>query len=266
MHAKDTLILASYNVRVPCDEAPYDWESRKDRVREVIRQNEFDIFGVQEAVKQQIDDILNGTTLDYIGSGRDDFKDGGEHSCIFYNTTRLKLLEGGTFALSEQPEVPGSKSWDTCCPRIASWGKFADRNTGKNFCYYNTHLDHVSAWAQREGIKLVVRHAAKNGTGMPLILSGDFNVYPDSDTYRVAASLLKDSKEISETGHAGPLLTFQNWLRKRKDGTDVKNAPIDYIFVSDGIRILSHRTDDRKFLGDLASDHYPVIIELEIRK
>lgn len=262
--SKKTMILATYNVRVPCDPPPNDWASRKDRVNEIIRANDIQIFGVQEAVKMQLDDMTSDGLFAYVGGGRDDFKDAGEHSCILYRRDRFDLLDGGTFALSEQPDVPGSKSWNTCCPRIASWGKFADRETGRKFCFCNTHLDHVSELARTEGIKLVVAHAAKNAAGLPLILSGDFNAFPDTETYRTAASVLRDSRFISENGHDGPERTFHNYLRNRANGTELENRPIDYIFVSNGIRVLSHRTDDRQFLGGLPSDHFPVIVELEI--
>jgi len=261
--SKTTVTLATYNFRGPYDPEPYDWPSRKGRVRELIRVNGLQIFGVQEAYRFMIDDITEDGEFTYIGSGRDDFKDGGEHSSILYRRDRFELLNGGTFALSETPDVPGSKSWNTACPRIASWGIFRDKKSGTRFCYYNTHLDHVSELARQEGIKMVVAHAAKNGTGLPLILSGDFNAFPDSETYRTAASLLRDSKLVSGTGHTGPVKTFHNWERKRGNGSEVENEPIDYIFVSNDIRVLSHRTDDRRFLGDLASDHYPVIAELE---
>lgn len=247
------LIVASFNVRVPCDPAPYDWEGRKPRVRWLFKKNAFHICGLQEAVKQQIDDIVECSSYAYTGGGRDDFKDGGEHSCIVYDTERLELLESGTFGLSEFPDVPGARSWGSCCPRIASWGKFKDKVTGKELMVYNTHLDHVSELARVKGIEMVVDHAKKNGAGLPMILMGDFNAGPDSETYKVAADLLRDSRAISESGHVGPDKTFQKY------GMDVKDLPIDFIFVSQEIRVFSHVTDDRKPGDEFASDHYPVI-------
>ncbi len=253
-----TLTLATYNFRVPCDQPPYDWESRRDRVRWIIEHDHFDIFGVQEAVKRQIDDVLADSTFAKIGGGRDDFVDAGEHSCIFYDTTRFELVEGGTFGLSEKPDVPGFRSWDSACPRIASWGKFRDKPTGKLFCYYNTHLDHISELARIEGIKMVVAHASKNCGPIPLVLTGDFNAYPGGETYKVAARLLRDAAVISKTGHKGGSRTWHNWGRP----TD-SQEPIDFIFVSDDITVLSHVTDETKPMGDFASDHYPVIARLQ---
>ena len=253
----DTIILATYNLRVPCDKPPNDWDSRRDRVRWMIAKHHFDIFGVQEAIKRQVDDVIKGTTFAKVGGGRDDFKDAGEHSCIFYDTERLELLDGGTFGLSEKPDVPGFRSWGSACPRIASWGKFRDKKSGKLFCYYNTHLDHVSELARVNGIKMVVAHASENCGPIPLILTGDFNAYPDSETYEIASKLLRDAAVISKTVHKGPRRTFQHW------GHRTRNEPIDYIFVSKDVTVLSHVTDGSRAKDGLPSDHYPVFAELQ---
>ena len=251
------VILATYNLRVPCDKPPNDWDSRRDRVRRMIEKHHFDIFGVQEAVKQQVDDVIEGTSFAKVGGGRDDFKDKGEHSCIFYDTKRFELLDGGTFCLSEKPDVPGYRSWGSACTRIASWGKFRDKESGKLFCYYNTHLDHVSELARVNGIKMVVAHASKNCGTIPLVLTGDFNAFPDSETYKIASKLLRDSAVISKTAHKGPSRTFQHWGRR------TRNEPIDFIFVSKDITVLSHVTDGSRFPGGFASDHYPVFAKLQ---
>jgi len=253
----NAIVLATYNLRVPCDKPPNDWNSRRDRVRWMINKHHFDIFGVQEAVKQQVDDVIAGTSFAKVGGGRDDFKDEGEHSCIFYDTMRFECFGGGTFGLSEKPDVPGCRSWGSACTRIASWGKFRDRKSGKLFCHYNTHLDHVSEVARVNGIKMVVAHASRNCGPIPLILTGDFNAYPDSETYRIASKLLRDSAVISKTAHKGPLRTFHNWGRR------TKNEPIDFIFVSNDVTVLSHVTDGARANDGFPSDHYPVFAELQ---
>ena len=104
----------------------------------------------------------------------------------------------------------------------------------------------------------MVSHAAENAAGLPMILSGDFNVRPDSETYRAAAALLRDSACISETGHTGADITFHGFGKAKNP------CLIDYIFVSDGIRVLRHWTDATMPDGDYASDHHPVIAELQI--
>ncbi len=256
--SKDTFILASYNLRLPGDKAPNDWESRLPRVRAVIQRNQLDIFGVQEPVHQQLLDLLQDSEFQYVGGGRDDFKEKGEYSCIIYKSSRFRVLDHGTFALGEDSETPGKRAWGAACPRIATWGLFQDLRSERKFVYYNTHLDHVSEESRINGIRQLVKHAEKNSTGLPLIISGDFNAYPNSATYAAASSLLHDSAKVSRTQHQGLVTTFHGY------GRIDNRPPIDFIFVSEGITVYSHRTDDVLVDGGYASDHYPVIIELSI--
>ena len=107
---------------------------------------------------------------------------------------------------------------------------------------------------------MVVAHAGKHAAGKPMILSGDFNAFPDSETYRTAAALLRDTRCISETMHGGPERSFHGF-GKRADF----DRPIDFIFVSPEFRVLSHRNDDTVFDGEYASDHYPIVVKLTLR-
>lgn len=256
---QETFTLATFNIRCPVDKTPHTWQERKPRCLAVIKKNQFDIFGVQEALRSQLDDLLGDEFL-FIGGGRDDFKNKGEFSAILYRKDRFELIRGGTFGLSEKPSVPGYKSWKTACPRIATWGLFRDKRTGKEFIYYNTHLDHVSELARINGIKLLVRHAKENAKGKPLIISGDFNAKPTSPTYQTAASLLNDSAKVSLTPHTGSARTFHGFGRYMKH-----TYPIDFIFVSEDIQVLSHKTDDTKFPEGFPSDHFPVITKLNLK-
>ena len=255
----DSFTVATFNIRCPVDKTPHTWQERKNRCISVIQRNKFDIFGVQEAMKHQLDDLVETGEYQYIGGGRDDFKENGEHSAILYRKDRLEFLKGGTFGLSEKPDVPGFKSWGTAYPRIATWGLFLDKKSKKKFIYYNTHLDHRSEEARIRGIELLVNHAKLNMPGVPLIISGDFNARPDSKTYQTASSLLNDSAEVSESGHKGHPGTFHGFGKYKAE------APIDYIFVSKDFKVFEHWTDDTKFQEGYPSDHYPVIIKLTLR-
>ena len=148
--ASETFNLGTFNIRCPVDKTPNTWNERKARCLAVIQQNKFDIFGVQEAKRKQLDDLL-GNEFAFVGGGRNDFKNKGEFSAIIYRKSRFELIKGGTFGLSEKPHIPGVKSWKSACPRIATWGFFLDKKTGKKFIYYNTHLDHKSELARING-------------------------------------------------------------------------------------------------------------------
>lgn len=128
------LVIATYNLRY---NTPNDgvnaWPNRKEFVKALIGFHEFDIFGTQEGLRGQLDDIAEMKDFAFIGKGRDDGDKAGEHSAIFYKKSRFKVLKSGDFWLSETPDKPG-KGWDaTCCNRICSWAKFQDLTTRKSF-------------------------------------------------------------------------------------------------------------------------------------
>ena len=114
-----------------------------------VRYHDFDIFGTQEGFLEQLTDLLEMNEYEYTGHGRDDGKDAGEHSAIFYKKDRFKLLDSGDFWLSETPDKPGL-GWDvTCCNRICSWAKFRDLGTSKEFFFFSVHFDHQGIIARK---------------------------------------------------------------------------------------------------------------------
>jgi endonuclease/exonuclease/phosphatase family metal-dependent hydrolase len=148
---KNTINVASYNLRYnTANDGVNAWPNRKENVKGLIRFHEFDIFGVQEALIGQLKDVAELTEFTFYGKGRDDGKEGGEHSAIFYKKDRFKALQSGDFWLSETPDKPG-KGWDaTCCNRIASWVKFQDLLSKKEFYFFNVHFDHQGVEARRQ--------------------------------------------------------------------------------------------------------------------
>jgi endonuclease/exonuclease/phosphatase family metal-dependent hydrolase len=111
----------------------------------------------------------------------------GEFSAILYRKDRFELLDGNTFWLSETPEEKGSVGWDAALPRIVTWVKFKDKQTGKVFFHFNTHFDHIGVVARNESAKLLKQRAHSIAGDTPVIITGDFNCgeneqpYPNDD-------------------------------------------------------------------------------------
>ncbi|MCD7852280.1 MAG: hypothetical protein LUH63_22710 [Parabacteroides sp.] len=127
------LNVATFNLRM---DTPADgvnaWPNRKEMVKGLIRFHDFDIFGTQEGFMHMLDGIVELDGYAYIGAGRDDGEEAGEHSAIFYKTGRFELLDKGNFWFSETPEVPG-KGWDvTCCNRICLWASSATKRAARS--------------------------------------------------------------------------------------------------------------------------------------
>lgn len=209
------------------------WQRRCSVIAQLIRFHEFNIFGTQEGFKSQLEDLKSLLPdYDYVGVAREDGKDAGEHSAIFYDTTIFELLDHGDFWLSETPDIPGL-GWDAACVRICSWGKFRHRESGKEFQFFNLHMDHVGVTARIESVKLVQLKMKEFGLNLPTFLTGDFNVDQTHDMYAVLSNsdFLRDSFTTAKFVYAlnGTYNAYQT------DGwTDSR---IDHIFVSDDISV-----------------------------
>lgn len=256
-----TINVGSYNLRY---NTPNDgvnaWPNRKENVKGLIRFHEFDIFGVQEALVGQLKDVAELPEFAYYGKGRDDGKEGGEHSAIFYKKDRFKLLKSGDFWLSETPDKPG-KGWDaTCCNRICSWAQFEDVNTKKKFYFFNVHFDHQGVEARRQSGHLMVKKMKEIAGNATTILTGDFNSTPDTEQMKTIAGALNDTHDVTKQAPYGPEGTFNSF----KFDAAMKTR-IDYIFVSKNVDVLKYGvlTDSKE--QRYPSDHQPVLVKVEIK-
>lgn len=236
------------------------WPYRKDNVASQVLFHDVHLLGVQEALHGQIIDLDERLTqFRYLGVGRDDGREKGEYSAIFYDTTRLQALQSATFWLSQTPNVPGSKSWDAAITRIVTWARFRDLKNGKTFFAFNTHFDHIGKDARRESAKLLLKQVAAIAGNTPSIITGDFNAVPDDEPIQVITDKtnslrLTNAKDVSVTPHYGPTGTFNAFGSKERD-----DKPIDYIFLKGRWRAKKHATLSQTWGGRFASDHFAVL-------
>lgn len=258
--------VMSFNIRY---DEPRDgvnaWPSRKQKVADVIRFHKADLVGVQEALLTQLRD-LEAMLPDFAwcGVGRTDGKDAGEYSAILYRKSRFQLIDCKTFWLSPTPEVAGSKGWDAAYPRIVTWAKFRDRVTRKSFIHFNTHFDHVGQTARVESSKLILQRVAAVAGATPFVLTGDFNVVESNEAYKTIvggsyAVKVSDSKYVSVNPHFGGDSTWTAFKQIEP------GRRIDYIFVRTGMKVFEHGILADQWNGLWASDHLPVLAEIEIR-
>jgi endonuclease/exonuclease/phosphatase family metal-dependent hydrolase len=260
IHAQKHLNIMTFNVRYSTlRDSANAWLYRKDNAAAQVLFHETHILGVQEALHEQIVDLRDRIPrFKYVGVGRDDGKTQGEYSAIFYDTTRLTVLESHTFWLSETPSVAGSKSWDAAITRIVTWAKMKDRLTKKTFFVFNTHFDHIGKVARRESAKMILEQVTKIAGASQAIITGDFNAQPDDEPIKVLVDptnplKLLDTKTLSATGHYGPMGTFNGFQSK-----ETSDQPIDYIFTLKKIPVLQHATLSQTWGGLFSSDHFPV--------
>lgn len=251
--------VMTYNIRMNTpDDGVNAWPLRKDKVTGLLKFHQPDIFGIQEALLEQMQDLEDGLPdFDHVGVGRDDGKTQGETMAIFFRKARFEKLEDGTFWLSETPEKPGI-GWDAACNRTCTWVRFKDKLSNQTFYFFNTHLDHRGKIAKENGSRLILQKISEiNKENLPLILTGDFNSIQQDEPIKIIKNVLKDSREGTETVPYGQEGT--------SGGFDVKVMPniIDYIFVNSKIKVLRYGILSDSFGMYYPSDHLPVFTELQ---
>ncbi|MEI2748020.1 MAG: endonuclease/exonuclease/phosphatase family protein [Ferruginibacter sp.] len=266
LFAQHSLNVMTFNIRLQTDSDSLNaWPYRKDKVVSQILYNEAHIVGVQEAVPSQMDDLrLRLKNYRSVGVGRDDGKNKGEYSAIFYDTSRLTLIESETFWLSETPSAAGSKGWDAAFPRIVTWARFSDKLTGKIFCHFNTHYDHMGQVARRQSSLLLMEKVKLIGKGNPVIISGDFNATAEDEPIKILTDKMNplhftDTRDLASIPAHGPDGTFSGW-KINESG----NPRIDYIYIRGDISVKKHATLSEIWGTRFSSDHFPVIATLVI--
>ncbi|MYN16456.1 endonuclease [Rugamonas sp. FT107W] len=259
--AQVDLNVATYNLRY---DNPNDgknvWPARRDAVRALVRYHEFDLWGTQEGLGNQLTDLDALGDFARVGAGRDDGKHAGEHSAIFYRSARFALEDHGDFWLSATPEQP-SMGWDArCCKRIATWARLRDKPTGQVFVVLNAHFDHEGVVARRESAQLLLQRGRALAGTLPLIVMGDFNSTPDSEAYATIGAALRDARAISQTPPYGPVATFNDF-----DVTKPSRERIDYIFLSPQWQVLRYAVLTDSVEARYPSDHFPVLTRLRLR-
>lgn len=248
--------VMSFNVRQGmAADGDNAWDNRKEASAAMLEDLRPDVFGVQEAYAFQVDYILaNCPVYKAVGVGRNDGSSEGEHMSVFYNAEKLELIDWGTYWLSETPEVP-SKSWDAKYNRTATWTLLRDKSTGRRLFFVNTHLDHKGVVARKESLALIHRRiTAMNPDGAPMILVGDFNLFPDDEGLTDLNKLMKSARCTAID--ADTMGSFNGWGKSE--------TIIDYIYYSGfrvcrQFRVISRKYADKPYI----SDHYPIMADLE---
>ena len=253
---------ATFNMRLdtPADSLN-NWKYRKERVAQYIQDMKLDVVGTQEVLQNQFND-LKSLLPDFEGVGvaRDDGKETGEYSAVFYRKSVFDALDSGTFWLAENPDSVGMMGWDAVCVRVATWAKLQHKATGKIVMAVNTHFDHVGKVARRESALLIIRKIKEIVGDRPAVLTGDFNVTDQNEAYNTIVSnefVLLDAHKVAEKT-SGASYTFHGF-----DKVDMeKRSKIDFVFVTTQIKVL-HSEVTPEVKEALLSDHNPQWTELE---
>lgn len=256
-----TYKVMSYNIRYgAAKDGENHWNKRKSFLKDQIAFYEPDIFGVQEALHFQVQ-YLDSVFSDYsyTGVGRDDGKEKGEYSAVFYNNDKFKLIEHNTFWLSDTPDSI-SIGWDAAMERICSYALLEIKKTKQQFWVFNTHFDHIGEQARIQSAKLIQKKIIElNTMNAPVLLTGDFNLEPTSEPIQFLSEKFDDSYVHSVQLPFGSVGTFNGFECK-----ETFASRIDYIFTSkSNVKVLKYATFTDSKNCRYPSDHFPVFILFE---
>ena len=256
--------LMSYNIRLDvASDGDNRWDMRKDRVAGLMNYYAADFIGGQEVQLHQLKYLIeNLNGYSYIGVGRDDGKEAGEHSCIFYNKEKFEPIQQSTFWLSPTPDSV-TKGWDAAYKRVCTYGLFKSKETKKLFWVFNTHFDHVGVTAREESAKLIIEKIKElNSKNYPVVLMGDFNLKPEEIPIQYISSQMQNSRLISKQsfGNADTWNAFK--FTEKPKGT------IDYIFISKdkNLSVTKFITITDSYDLKYPSDHFPIMATIVLPK
>jgi endonuclease/exonuclease/phosphatase family metal-dependent hydrolase len=259
--AAEPLQVISYNIRYqnPGDGADI-WANRRTTVAETLRSA--DVIGLQEVLASQLTDMQQDLPeFEFYGVGRDDGQQRGEMVPLGVRKERLKILDSGTFWLSENPAAVGIRGWDAALPRIASWLKVEDRATAQPWLIVNTHFDHRGPQAREGSGKQLRQWIHEHRADLPALLIGDFNARLSDPPLQALISSETDSpapamqvtRDVAKTADTGPDSTWNGFQRIQP------GQRIDHILFSGPIQVDSFSTlDPRTPAGRFGSDHLPI--------
>ncbi|NED94695.1 endonuclease/exonuclease/phosphatase family protein [Phytoactinopolyspora alkaliphila] len=252
----------TYNLRFPADDPGHLWEERRPVLAQLLARERPGVLGTQEGHFHQIRDIAADLPAEYewIGEGRSGGSE-GEFMAIFYDATRLTPLRYAHLWLSETPQLIGSTTWGNGFPRMATWVRFSDQDTGSEFVVVNTHLDNHSAPSRFRSAGLLA-DLVGSFAGLPVLVTGDFNAAAeDSEAYQrlVTETELSDAWLEAKDQRTPAYATFAGY-----EPPTVRGARIDWILTTPGVTAEVAAINPFAVDGAFASDHLPVQVLLRL--
>ena len=236
---KKTLRVMTYNIHVGVG---MDKKLDLQRIADVINNEHPDLVGLQEVdrgvkrteEKDEIAELAKLTRMDFAFAHNLDYQ-GGQYGVAILSRSLIQKREHQMYENRREAERRGMLRVEV-------------EVDGKTINFVTTHLD----YQDKDGRLFETEQLLKflEGVSAPLIVAGDFNEEPSGDAYGLMTGTFEDA-----------------WIRSRAKGdglsypADKPSKRIDYIFTRKSDSVRAKKT---WVVNTLASDHVPVVAELEI--
>ncbi len=205
--AQTTLNVGTYNIRCPSngDTGERDWNVRKPAVVQTVKDNAYDIIGLNECHGGAILSYLEEQLTDYTFVKYSDLKNPGTTSenfnPILFLKAKFDLLDSGVYHLATDLTKP-TISWDNSANnyRFTVWAKLKVKATGEILYYFETHLDHYGNDARNEQARINMEQIRKISGAYPVIISGDHNSSKVRiPFFNLMSSYMQDARTAAKT-------------------------------------------------------------------
>lgn len=239
------------------------WANRRDLALERIHSFAPDLLGLEEVHDAEQSADVRAALPGYTWYG---VRRGGngpaplEMTPALVRSEAFEVLEDRVFWLSPTPDVPGSTGWGAAYARTAVQLRLRHRASGQELYWIHTHLDYLPLAVR--GMSHLLREVIDDlPLLIPLMLTGDFNAGKRSLVYRTLLGRatprrLWDALRLAQPDGRGEG-TFHAF------GRLPRAQAIDWILVSEGLRVLEAGIDRTAREGRFPSDHFPVWAILE---
>jgi endonuclease/exonuclease/phosphatase family metal-dependent hydrolase len=238
--AKKTVRVMTYNIHVGVG---MDKKLDLQRIADVINQQRPDLVGLQEVDrgvkrtegKDEIAELARMTRMDYAFAHNLDYQ-GGQYGVAILSRTLIKSIDHRMFENKREAERRGMLRVEV-------------EIEGKAISFVTTHLDYQFEDGRLFETEQLMRFLAD--LKGPLIVVADLNDEPVGGAYKLMRTIFDDA-----------------WISSRAKGdgfsypADKPVKRIDHIFYRANDRI---RAKKAWVVSTLASDHVPVVSELEIQ-
>lgn len=247
--------VITFNIRCADDPKGHSVAERAPRLKKLIEPLDAELIGFQECTPEWLEFLEKdfGGKYEIFNIYRS--KSNKESCPILWKKDRFKALKKGIFWLSDTPETE-SKGWDELydCYRVCEYALLMDRKNAKVLLFMNTHFGFGDK-GQAASARLIAEYARKTADA-PTVVTGDFNMEPESEGYREMRRWFKDAN--AETANDGGI-TYHGYDPQNPNGEH-----IDYCFVNGKVRALSAEILRAGENGKFPSDHYGILFEIEI--
>ena len=237
---KKTLRVMSYNIHVGVG---MDKALDLPRIASVINAEHPDLVGLQEVDrgvkrtegKDEIVELAKLTSMNYAFAHNLDYQ-GGQYGVAILSRLPIKTIDHRKYENRREAERRGMLRVEI-------------ELAGQTINFVTTHLDYQFEDGRVFETEQLLKFL-ENVKG-PLIVVGDFNDEPVGGAYKLMRRGFQDAWMVSKTKEPGLSYPADNPVKR-----------IDYIFARNSDRL---RVKHPRIVTSLASDHLPVIAEIEIR-